>query len=226
MTTETTLIRQDINARSGSPITSLTSDQVEGNLFAAGFGDGALRLYDQREKPQNALVRVWKEHKAWLTNVHLQRGGQRELVTASRDGYVKLWDLRWDRSIRTLQVAPPPTTGSGGATGLAGLAVGTHSTVAHPTASAAPPREGLRVLAVHEHAPVLAVGTEGRAVRIFRTSGVPLSSFEPSVARFIGAASGVSCVAFHPHRMIVAAAAVGDSHVNLFACGKKGEKEV
>ena len=222
MTTETELTRQDINARSGSPITSLTSDQVEGNLFAAGFGDGALRLYDQREKPQNALVRVWKEHKAWLTNVHLQRGGQRELVTASRDGYVKLWDLRWDRSIRTLQAAPP--TAGGGATGLAGLAVGTHSTV-HPTA-AQPPREGLRVLAVHEHAPVLAVGTEGRAVRIFRTSGVPLSSFEPSVARFIGAASGVSCVAFHPHRMIVAAAAVGDSHVNLFACGKKGEKEV
>lgn len=186
---------KDINARSGAPITSLTSDQVEGWLFVAGFGDGALRLYDQRIKPQNSLVQVWKEHKAWVTNVHLQRGGQRELISACRNGDVKLWDIRWDRSFKTIK------------------------------ASGA--RQGLRTLAVHEHAPVFAVGTEGRHVKIFNTDGKMLSQFEPYASRFLGGGGGgVSAVAFHPHRMMVAGAAVGESFVNLFACGRKGEKEI
>jgi regulatory associated protein of mTOR len=189
------IIIQDVNARSGSPITSLTSDQVEGNLVVAGFGDGALRLYDLRQKPQSALQRVWKEHKAWVTNVHLQRGGQRELVSSCRNGEVKLWDLRWDKSVRTIR-----TTG---------------------------PKEGLRVLAVHEHAPVFAAGTDGRQVKLFNMNGTLLSHFEPWSQRFLGGSNGgVSAVAFHPHRMMVAGTAIGDTHVNVFACGRKGEKEI
>jgi regulator-associated protein of mTOR len=168
---------------------------VEGNLFVASFGDGAIRVYDQRERPQTALVKVWKEHKAWVTNVHLQRGGQRDLISASRNGEVKLWDMRLSNSVRTFKA----TSG---------------------------PREGLKVLAVHEHAPVFAVGTEGRQVKMYNTSGRLLSQFEPWSSRFMGGGGGVSAVAFHPHRMVVAGAAVGDSHVNVFGCGKKGEKEI
>ncbi|KAF2752340.1 hypothetical protein M011DRAFT_415696 [Sporormia fimetaria CBS 119925] len=93
----------DIPARSGSCITSLTSDQVEGHVFTAGFGDGAIRVYDQREKPATAMVKVWKEHRQWITNVHLQRGGQRELISGCRSGEVKLWDIRMDKSVKTLQ---------------------------------------------------------------------------------------------------------------------------
>jgi regulator-associated protein of mTOR len=80
----------------------LTSDQVEGDVFVAGFGDGAIRVYDQRQKPATAMVKVWKEHKQWITNVHLQRGGQRELVSGCRSGEVKLWDIRMDRSVKTI----------------------------------------------------------------------------------------------------------------------------
>ncbi|KAK7614320.1 WD repeat-containing protein-like protein mip1 [Phyllosticta paracitricarpa] len=94
---------RDINARSGSCITSLTSDQVEGQVFAAGFGDGAVRIYDQRMEKKREMVKVWKEHKQWITNIHLQRGGQRELVSACRDGEVKLWDMRMDRSFKTIK---------------------------------------------------------------------------------------------------------------------------
>ncbi|KAF2675570.1 hypothetical protein BT63DRAFT_420766 [Microthyrium microscopicum] len=191
----TEICTTDIGARSGSPITSLTSDQVEGNLFVASFGDGAIRIYDQRQKPQNALVKVWKEHQVWVTNVHLQRGGQRDLISASRNGEVKLWDMRLSKSVKTFK------TTSG-------------------------PRDVLRVLAVHEHAPVFAVGTESRQVKMFNTSGKLLSHFEPYSARFMGGNGGVTAVAFHPHRMVVAGAAVGASQVSLFACGKKGEKEI
>ncbi|GBF59649.1 target of rapamycin complex 1 subunit [Trichophyton mentagrophytes] len=93
----------DISARSGSCITSLTSDQVAGNIFVAGFGDGAVRVFDQRLKPTTAMVKVWREHKQWITNVHMQRGGVRELVSGSRNGEVRLWDLRMDRSIESTQ---------------------------------------------------------------------------------------------------------------------------
>lgn len=94
---------KDISARSGSCITSLTSDQVAGNVFIAGFGDGAVRVFDQRLKPTTAMVKVWREHKQWINNVHMQRGGVRELISGSRNGEVKLWDLRMDHSIDTIQ---------------------------------------------------------------------------------------------------------------------------
>ncbi|KAK6353418.1 hypothetical protein TWF696_005383 [Orbilia brochopaga] len=90
---------QDIPARSGSCITSLTSDQVAGNIFVAGFGDGAVRVYDRRLDPRDAMIKVWKEHRAWVTTVHMQRGGLRELVTGSTNGDVKLWDIRNPNSV-------------------------------------------------------------------------------------------------------------------------------
>lgn len=96
------MIRQDIPARSGSCITSLTSDQVAGNIFVAGFGDGAVRVFDQRLRPTTSMVKVWREHKQWITNVHMQRGGLRELISGSRNGEIRLWDLRMDNPLSTI----------------------------------------------------------------------------------------------------------------------------
>ena len=94
----------DINARSGSCVTSLTSDQMTGNIFVAGFGDGAIRVFDARNRPQEAMVMKWKDDndKVWIKSVHMQRGGQRELLSASRNGKVKLWDIRMDKPLRTI----------------------------------------------------------------------------------------------------------------------------
>jgi regulator-associated protein of mTOR len=99
------LCLMDINARSGSCVTSLTSDQMTGNCFVAGFGDGAVRVFDIRNKPQEAMVKKWKDDKdrVWIKSVHMQRGGQRELVSASRNGKVKMWDIRMDKPLRTFQ---------------------------------------------------------------------------------------------------------------------------
>ncbi|RKF75514.1 Target of rapamycin complex 1 subunit mip1 [Golovinomyces cichoracearum] len=95
----------DINARSGSCVTSLTSDQMTGNVFVAGFGDGAIRVFDTRNRPQEAMVKKWKDEtdKVWLKNVHMQRGGQRELLSASRNGKVKFWDLRLNKPLRSIR---------------------------------------------------------------------------------------------------------------------------
>ena len=93
----------DIPARSGSCVTSLTSDQMTGNLFVAGFGDGAVRVFDTRLRPQTSMVRKWKDDadRVWIKSVHMQRGGQRELLSAARNGKVKLWDIRMDQPLRT-----------------------------------------------------------------------------------------------------------------------------
>lgn len=116
----------DIPARSGSCVTSLTSDQVEGNILIAGFGDGAVRVYDQRNRPAESMVRVWKEHKSWIVGCHLQRGGMRELISAERSGTVRLWDIRNEKSVGVIK-------------GRSDGGMGT-----------------TRTLSVHEHAPVFA----------------------------------------------------------------------
>lgn len=95
----------DIPARSGSCVTSLTSDQMTGSIFVAGFGDGAVRVFDTRQRPQDSMVRKWKDEsdRQWIKSVHMQRGGQRELVSASRNGKVKVWDIRMDRPLHSFQ---------------------------------------------------------------------------------------------------------------------------
>ena len=95
-------LSKEIPTRSGSCVTSLTSDQVAGNVFVAGYGDGAVRVFDQRNRPMTAMLKSWRQHKQWIVNVHMQRGGMRELVSGSRSGEVKLWDLRMDAPLRTI----------------------------------------------------------------------------------------------------------------------------
>ncbi|CAG8631166.1 6799_t:CDS:2 [Cetraspora pellucida] len=88
-----------IPARSGSSITSLTSD---GDFFVAGFADGAIRVFDIRIQPIDAMILSNKEHKNSITNVVWQKGAGRELVSGSKSGEIKIWDIRHNRSKRTI----------------------------------------------------------------------------------------------------------------------------
>ncbi|KAG0302962.1 hypothetical protein BGZ98_007096 [Dissophora globulifera] len=97
----------DIPTRSGAPVTSITSDQVSGNIFVVGFGDGAVRVYDRRQPPHEAMVMTWKSHKSWIQNVRMQRGGFRELVSGSLDGVIKVWDVRHRDPLRTIVARDP-----------------------------------------------------------------------------------------------------------------------
>lgn len=177
----------DIPARSGSCVTSLTSDQMTGNIFVAGFGDGAVRVFDPRLKPQDAMVRKWKDEpdRQWIRSVHMQRGGQRELVSASRNGKVRLWDIRKDQPLKVFQTT----------------------------------KDVLRTASVHEHLPVFSVGTSAHIVKVFNFHGKELSRSEP-YSSFLGQNRGspISATAFHPHRMVMGAAARGDHHINVFSC--------
>jgi regulatory associated protein of mTOR len=63
-------------------VTSLTSDLIAGEIVIAGFGDGALRVYDKREPTTTRVVRTYKDyHQSAVVNVRMQRGGMRELIS-------------------------------------------------------------------------------------------------------------------------------------------------
>ena len=73
---------QDIATQAGSNLTALASDEPEGNVFVAGFGDGVVRLFDKRvADAASVVVRTWRKHHTWIQSVHLQRGGHRELIS-------------------------------------------------------------------------------------------------------------------------------------------------
>ena len=50
-----------------------------------------------------SMVQRWDEHKAWVTGVHLQRDGDRELVSGGFGGDIKIWDIREASSLRTIE---------------------------------------------------------------------------------------------------------------------------
>ncbi|KAI9030878.1 hypothetical protein CLU79DRAFT_831399 [Phycomyces nitens] len=92
----------DIPTQSTACVTSITSDQVNGNIIIAGFGDGLMGVYDRRLKGNEAMVQRWDEHKSWVANVHLQRDGNRELVSGGLGGDIKIWDIRQSHSLMTI----------------------------------------------------------------------------------------------------------------------------
>ncbi|KAG1056979.1 hypothetical protein G6F43_001173 [Rhizopus delemar] len=93
----------DIPTKSLACVTSITSDQANGNIIVTGFGDGSIGVYDRRLGPKECLVKKWEEHKAWITNIHLQREGTRELVSGGFEGDIKIWDIRESHSLRTIE---------------------------------------------------------------------------------------------------------------------------
>lgn len=196
------LCGDDIPARSGSCITSLTSDQVEGNVFVAGFGNGSLRAYDQRCRAHESMIMHWTDrntdHKSWIVGVHLQRGGMRELISAESAGGIRLWDIRMRHSVASLTGKSSP--------------------------------RNLRTLSVHEHAPVFATGGADHTIRMYNTQLKHLSSFEPYMSYLrlanVKGPAPITATAFHPHRMMLACGAINDGHVNLFRCEAGAEEKV
>ncbi|EGR47411.1 uncharacterized protein TRIREDRAFT_63937 [Trichoderma reesei QM6a] len=180
----------DIPARSGSCVTSLTSDQMTGNIFVAGFGDGAVRVFDTRLKPQESMVRKWKDEtdRQWIKTVHMQRGGKRELVSASRNGKIKVWDIRMDKALHSFQTT-------------------------RDTLRTASVHEHLPVFSVGTSAHTVKVFNLSHGSELSRLE--PYSSFLQQTR-----GTPISATAFHPHRPILGCAARGDHHINLFTCEK------
>ncbi|KAM9938998.1 hypothetical protein OXX80_001537 [Metschnikowia pulcherrima] len=182
----------DIPARSSSSITSLTSDQVAGDVFVAGFDDGSLRVYDRRLDSRESMVKVWQNGRGGaknigrgsIRNVHMQRGGFRELVSGSADGFINLWDIRSSAPVSTF-------TGA---------------------------EKSIRSIDVHEHAPIITTGS--KAVNIWTTSGDVVSTLKNPHDTYLTnrTSNYLSGISFHPHRMMVATNYNQDGHINIYTC--------
>jgi regulator-associated protein of mTOR len=62
-------------------------------------------------------------------------------------------------------------------------------------------------------------GTQKHRVKIFNiNTGQPVSYFEPYSGFLRDRSAPIAATAFHPHRLMIAAAALHDNHVNIFGC--------
>ncbi|XP_033100643.1 regulatory-associated protein of mTOR-like [Anneissia japonica] len=97
---------QDIPTGADSCITSLACDSVGRSLLIAGCGDGSVRLYDRRLTPLDSRVLTLREHSSWVVNVHLQKGGEGKIISASVSGDVRFWDPRFTESVKVINTIP------------------------------------------------------------------------------------------------------------------------
>ncbi|XP_048764254.2 regulatory-associated protein of mTOR-like isoform X2 [Ostrea edulis] len=97
---------QDIPTGAESCVTSLASDSCGRSLLIAGCGDGTVRLFDRRLAQSECRVMTLREHNRWVVKVHLQKGSEGNIVSASNAGDIKFWDPRFTESVRTLNLAP------------------------------------------------------------------------------------------------------------------------
>ncbi|RLU18249.1 hypothetical protein DMN91_008605 [Ooceraea biroi] len=85
------------------PVTKTSS----GAMMALGCGDGSVRLLDRRLPPAEARVMTWREHTAWVLGTFLRKstGSAPQLFTGSSSGDIRIFDLRKNSSVSTIQVA-------------------------------------------------------------------------------------------------------------------------
>ncbi|KAJ6541734.1 hypothetical protein B0H19DRAFT_1174442 [Mycena capillaripes] len=115
--TETPIL--DLDTNSESPVTAITCDMEPSQIFAASFANGEVKIFDRRQPEENSVIRKYVEHESWVQNVRWHPAARSQLLSASLDGKVKLWDLRVPDSSLTWDLLPDglsafdchPTTG-------------------------------------------------------------------------------------------------------------------
>ncbi|CCI46966.1 unnamed protein product [Albugo candida] len=168
-----------------SCITSMSTDESISDIVVAGFGDGKLRLFDSRCRPEVAIRMTMQEHTSWIVQTHLYKN-RYEMLSGSVSGELKFWDLRHPRnSTKFLETR----------------------------------RSTMTALAVHDYAPIFASGSHNQFIKVFRCDGEELALIRYHEG-FLGERIGpVSCLAFHPHRLYLAAGAT-DSVIAIYSGDK------
>ncbi|VEU19771.1 DEKNAAC100376 [Brettanomyces naardenensis] len=188
----------DIPLRSTSQITSLTSDQVSGDIFVGGFRDGTIRVYDRRLDARDSMIKLYRPKiagaRASIKSVHMQRGGMRELVSGSSNGLVQLWDIRMDDPILKFKAF----------------------------------EKAMTTAMIHEHAPVIACAsktvdiysTAGQLI-----SGINSMTFMDQLNGTTRSNSYINSLAMHPHRMMLATNHNQNASVCVYQCSENAVEE-
>lgn len=77
-----------------------------GAMMVVGCGDGSVRLFDRRLPPLESRVMIWREHTAWVLDTSLRKCERStpQLFTGSSSGDIRIFDLRKNSSINTVQI--------------------------------------------------------------------------------------------------------------------------
>ncbi|KAK2586076.1 hypothetical protein KPH14_008365 [Odynerus spinipes] len=179
---ETELKKQDIPTGADCCVTCVDVDDT-GALMALGCGDGSVRLFDRRLPPLEARVMTWREHTAWVLGAYLRKseGFTSQLFTGSSSGDIRIFDIRKNSSISTVQIT-----------------------------------QGITALTVHENANVFACGSTNHCISVYNTLGQHLNTIKFHEGFMGTRISPVSCLSFHPYRVILAAGCV-DSTITAYA---------
>eukprot|EP00092_Neocalanus_flemingeri_P035149 GFUD01038251.1.p1 GENE.GFUD01038251.1~~GFUD01038251.1.p1 ORF type:complete len:1354 (-),score=488.66 GFUD01038251.1:404-4465(-) len=92
----------DLPIQSDSCVTCLHMDK---GVLAASFGDGQIKLFDYRAPPASARIMAFREHKQLVLSLKMQEGGK--IVSGCTEGVVKVWDIRRQSSLTTLETNQP-----------------------------------------------------------------------------------------------------------------------
>ncbi|EGC38984.1 hypothetical protein DICPUDRAFT_148338 [Dictyostelium purpureum] len=93
---------QDILIGTESVVTCMTNEK-RGPLFAAGFSDGLVKLFDQRVQSKYSCVSTLTEHKSYIVNISMPGSlGGKTVVSSSSTGEIKFWQHTYECSSNTI----------------------------------------------------------------------------------------------------------------------------
>ncbi|KAJ3141018.1 hypothetical protein HDU90_007041 [Geranomyces variabilis] len=193
---------QAMPTRNLKPVTCLTTDREGGNMLFAGLADGTVQVYDRREPPHTSVVRNYREHPSRVLQVRQVNqppttSSSTSLASASMSAPQSL-----SSSPAMLTTAPNGSIISGCSTGDVRIwDLRRQESVRHMDFA---PGRSITAFDVHPVAPVFACGNES-GIRIADSHGTLLATTRYGEGFLAQRMGSINCVAFHPHRLAVAA---------------------
>ncbi|KAG8310198.1 hypothetical protein J6590_068405 [Homalodisca vitripennis] len=180
----------DLSSGADYAATCLDCDQSAGSLLAAGYADGAVRLYDRRLPPNEAKVYTYREHAQGVTYVNLRDGSSSHATyrRVALPGILLQWEWQLLLIGQTLSSGrgPAPFTKS-----LTGAPVKASSqlvrsvrgagdvrvidTRKHSTAVSCQTSQGMTSMAAHRLADIFASGSMHQYIGLYSLNGTALN---------------------------------------------------
>ena len=92
----------DLNTGLDTCVTAIEASSSR-NIVTVSFGDGHIKMFDYRARPSSVMT--FREHQQLVLSVVSQE--QHRLVSGCADGVVKVWDVRRQSSLSTLETGQP-----------------------------------------------------------------------------------------------------------------------
>ncbi|XP_055346858.1 regulatory-associated protein of mTOR-like [Paramacrobiotus metropolitanus] len=100
----------DIPTRLDSSASSICSDSTSTGIFAAGYQDGSVRLYDRRCPAYDAQVMIFDGHASSVVSTKMPENVLfHKIYSGSADGDVKVWDARVPNQVSSNKTIPGMT---------------------------------------------------------------------------------------------------------------------